>query len=274
MSYSTLMAHLELDRPCETPLRIANELARTVESKRIVGIAAAAVEPPLYFTIGPAAEDLLRKDRERLNSQLATREAEFRRLLPHVDVEWRGAVVARPVDFVARNARAADLILTSRCAGRSDSRGGIDSGELVLLAGRPVLVVPPEVEWLRFNTMLIAWKDTREARRAVNDALPLLHQARQVLIVESVEPGPDEMDAKMRVQDVAHWLVRRGISASAIATRTLTDAAEHISMLAREEGANIIVAGAYGHTRFNEWVFGGVTRSLLMQKDCSVLFSH
>ena len=56
-------------------------------------------------------------------------------------------------------------------------------------AGRPVLVVPSAAEFLRLNSVVIAWKDTREARRAVNDALPLLHKAREVIVVELLDEG-------------------------------------------------------------------------------------
>ena len=62
-------------------------------------------------------------------------------------------------------------------------------------AGRPVLIVPPGAEFLRLNSVVIAWKDTREARRAVNDALPLLHKAREVIVVELLEAGANIVGA-------------------------------------------------------------------------------
>jgi nucleotide-binding universal stress UspA family protein len=120
----------------------------------------------------------------------------------------------------------------------------------------------------------VAWKDTREARRAVNDALPLLHKARHVIVVEFIETEDHQATIRSSVDDMANWLVRRGISASAIATKALIGMTDRLFMLAEDEGANVIIAGAYGHTRLNEWIFGGVTRSLLMQKQCCVLLSH
>ena len=91
---------------------------------------------------------------------------------------------------------------------------------------------------------MIAWKDTREARRAVNDALPLLHKAREVIVVELLDEGADKTAAKARVDDVAHWLVRREISASAITTKALVGVTDQLIVLAQDEGAGIIVAGA------------------------------
>jgi nucleotide-binding universal stress UspA family protein len=273
MTYSTLMVHLDLDRPNDTRLQIAGDLAERFDA-RLIGIAAADIQP-LYYMEGAAAQDLLEQDRARLKSQIADCEAQFRRLLKGRagKIEWRSAL-DWPIDFVTRNARAADLIITGAQSGRTDSTRQINSGELVLRAGRPVLAVPQQVEWLKLNNMVVAWKDTREARRAVSDALPLLHKAREVVVVELLEPGADQVAAKARVDDVAGWLVRRGIAASSIATKALIGVSDRLAILAQDEGAGIIVAGAYGHTRFQEWVFGGVTRDLLGQQKCCALLSH
>ena len=273
MSYSTLMVHLDIDRSNDARLQIAGELAERFDA-RIIGIAAADTQP-LYYMEGAVAQDVLEQDRARLKSQIADCEAQFRRVLKaRADkLEWRSAL-DWPNDFVARNARAADLIITGGGTGSADTSRQINSGDLVLRAGRPVLVVPPQADWLKLKSVVVAWKDTREARRAVNDALPLLHKAQQVIVVELLETGADQAAAKARVDDVAHWLVRRGISASAIATKALIGVTGRLDILAQDEGAGIIVAGAYGHSRFQEWVFGGGTRDLLTQQKCCALLSH
>ncbi len=274
MSYSTLMVHLDIDRSNKARLQIAGELAERFDA-RLIGIAAADIQPPLYFMEGEAAQDQLEKDRARLKSQIVDCEAEFRGALKGLAdrIEWRTAI-EWPTDFVARNARAADLVIIGNEARRADVTRHVDAGGLVMRAGRPVLLVPSEVEWLKLKTIVVAWKDTREARRAVSDALPLLHMAREVVIVELLEAGADQAAAKTRVDDVAQWLVRRKINASSIATKTLINMAGQLTLLAQDEGASIIVAGAYGHTRFQEWIFGGVTRDLLTQQKCCALLSH
>ena len=273
MSYSTLMVHLDLDRSNDVRLQIAGQLAERFDS-RLIGIAAADTQP-LYYMDGAAAQDMLEKDRARLKSQIDDCEAQFRRVLKARadNIEWRGAL-DWPTDFVVRNARAADLIITGGQSGHADSTRQINSGDFVLRAGRPVLVVPSETEWLKLDSVVVAWKDTREARRAINDALPLLHKAKEVIVVELLEAGADQKAAKARVDDVAHWLVRREISASSIATKALVGVTDRLTILAQDEGAGVIVAGAYGHARFREWVFGGVTRDLLTQKKCCALLSH
>src|SRR6187551_3958734 len=88
------------------------------------------------------------------------------------------------------------VIITGSQTVRPDTTRQINAGDLVLRAGRPVLIVPPGAEFLRLNSVVIAWKDTREARRAVNDALPLLHKAREVIVVELLDEGADKTAAK------------------------------------------------------------------------------
>jgi nucleotide-binding universal stress UspA family protein len=273
MSYSTLMVHLDLDRSNDARLHIAGEIAERFDA-RLIGVAAADIQP-LYFMDGGAAQKFLEDERDRLKSQIANCEAQFRQYFKARanNIEWRGASEF-PAEFVARNARAADLIIVGGETERPDTTCQIDAGDLALRAGRPVLVVPPETEFLKLHNVVVAWKDTREARRAVADALPLLHKAREVLVVELLEPGEDQAAAKSRVDDVAHWLVRRGISATSIATKALVGVADRLTLLAQDEGAGLIVAGAYGHPRLREWAFGGVTRSLLHQQRCCTLLSH
>jgi hypothetical protein len=96
--------------------------------------------------------------------------------------------MTRPT-VVAREARAADIVITgvNRDGILLDSLRQLDPSDLVMEAGRPIFVVPPEAEYLKLNSVLVAWKDTREARRAVADALPLLHKAKDVNVVEVVE---------------------------------------------------------------------------------------
>jgi len=273
MSYSTIMVQLDLDQPNEARLQVAAELATRFDS-RLIGIAAGDIQP-LYYAEGMAAEEFLEKDRAAIKSQIATIEQDFRRRFKghSAPVEWRSAL-QRPTDFVAQEARAADLIIAGAHRGGIDRLRQVDAGELVLRAGRPLLVVPPQAIQLSLKTMIVAWKDTREARRAVNDALPLMHKAQAVVVVELVENKSERSAAKSRVDDVASWLVRRGIATASIATKELIGVPSQLDIIAQDEGADVIVAGAYGHTRFTEWVFGGVTHELLKLGKRCVLLSH
>ncbi len=273
MSYSTLMVHLDIDARNDKRLQVAGDLAERFDA-RVIGAAAADIQP-LYFVDSAAGQDLLDKDRDLLRARIAACEQQFREAFRGRSgrIEWRSAM-DRPTDFLTREARAADLIIAGAMPGGGDLLRRVDPAELVLRAGRPVLVVPSELEWLRVNSVVVAWKDTREARRAICDALPLLHQAKQVIVIELLEPGDDQVAARARIDDVSAWLVRRGINAASVACKALIGVPDQLAVMARDEGANLIVAGAYGHTRFSEWVFGGVTRTLLRQQTCCMLLSH
>jgi nucleotide-binding universal stress UspA family protein len=273
LSYSTIMVQLDLDDPNGARLAVGSHIAQRFAS-RMIGVAAGDIQP-LYFMEGAAAESFLERDRAALRAQMAALEKDFRNSLKghSKPVEWRSAM-ARPGDFVAREARAADLLIAGSHREPVDSLRQVDAGELALRAGRPVLVVPPEVAQISLKNVVVAWKDTREARRAVNDALPLLHAAEAVVVVEIVENQSERAAAKSRVEDVAAWLTRRDIAAASIATRELIGVPGQLDIIAQDEGADIIVAGAYGHSRFSEWVFGGVTRDLLRLRRRCALLSH
>jgi nucleotide-binding universal stress UspA family protein len=149
----------------------------------------------------------------------------------------------------------------------------LELATLVLKAGRPVLLLsasglamPPKI--------LLAWKDTREARRAVRDALPLLRRASKVHVVEIVEGNWSQSAAEKHLRDVVAWLATHQVDATSAAHSSTGKITEEIDALARELGADLVVAGGYGHTRLGEWVFGGMTHHLIAECERSVLLSH
>jgi nucleotide-binding universal stress UspA family protein len=273
MSYSSLLVHLDTDVSNAARLRVVGELAERFDS-RVIGASAGIIQP-MYFLDGAAAQDLLEKDQARLAAAFAQCEKELRTALTvrKAKVEWRSGFEG-PTSFLAREGRAADLLIVGSNPAATDPLQQVNPGELAMSAGRPVLVLPEGLDRLNYQCIVVAWKDSREARRAVADALPLLHHAAHVLVVEMVDDQETRPGALSRVTDVAAWLVRRGISASAVATKVAVAVADEVGRVAREEGANVVVAGAYGRTRLHEWVFGGVTRSLLQQKELALLLSH
>ena len=143
-------------------------------------------------------------------------------------------------------------------------------------AGRPLLVVPDRANWLDLRNVLVAWKDTPQARRAVADALPMLRKARDVTIVEIPEQDDDRSAVMAGVTDVAAWLGRHGVTATARVSEAHGGEAPAVQLekVAGDVGAGLIVAGAYGHSRFRELILGGVTQYLVTQTTRSVLLSH
>jgi nucleotide-binding universal stress UspA family protein len=152
-----------------------------------------------------------------------------------------------------------------------DATRQVDHQDLVMRAGRPVLIVPPPAAGTRFERVLVGWKETAEARRAIVDALPFLTRAAHVTIAE-IAPKEELAEVRTRLADVVGWLGHHGIEARAIAVAAAGAHAQGLAAIADEQKADLIVVGAYGHSRSREWVLGGVTSDLLLRADrCSLL---
>ncbi|OAF11356.1 universal stress protein [Bradyrhizobium neotropicale] len=277
MTYATVMVSLALDQPNDARLQVAGEIAERFEAA-IVGVAAAQFLPPLYFTDGAAAQGVIDQGRASVERRLTKLEAQFRAAVRNRGghVEWRSAMDF-PARFVLAQARCADIIVSGgQSPAFSDAFSLASPRDLVLQAGRPLLVVPDKVDWLDLRSVLVAWKDTPEARRAVADALPMLRKARDVAVVEIPEGDDDRSAAMARVTDVTAWLARHGVTATARVCEATGNqsAADQLGIVAGDVGAGLIVAGAYGHSRFSELILGGVTEYLVTQSARCVLLSH
>ena len=220
--------------------------------------------------------ELERPDRvDRIMGELEKLAERFRSLVHHKveTVEWR-ASFHFPREVIPAEARAADLVIIGPRTVAEDAYHAFDAGEVLLKAGRPVLVVPDGVTSNAGERILIAWKDTREARHAVQDALPYLTAAKDITLVQIAEEV-EERAAVAQLDDVERYLVRHRIEVRAkLVLHPTGSIADQLRNVAKNEGADLIVAGAYGHTRLGEWIFGGVTRGLLNTGDVCRLFSN
>ncbi len=268
MTYSTLMVRLELGRSNTTLLQVAVDFARRFDSE-VIGIA--GCQPmQTYYAEGYRA-DVIGQEQKGIDDEIKAAEAEFRAAVSSQvkHIGWRCSSTYDPViEFLAHEARAADLVLTG--VARSDA---FDTGDLVLRVGRPVLIVPQAARELRLEQVLVGWKDTRESRRAISDALPLLKQAAHVTL-GTIAQEKDLGIAREHLADVGRWLARHGVAAEQVASPAVDGDADTLWVLAHDLGADLIVAGAYGHSRVREWVLGGVTTNLLASKDRYSLVSH
>ena len=273
MSYATIMVFVEADDTPRERVRIAADLARKF-SATLIGISARAIRPPITGD-GIAATVLPDASIPDIEAKLIEK-AKWFHLVAGADrpkLLWR-PFVDFPLDALAREARSADLAVIGPMRVPGDAYGWLDPGEAILRLGRPALFVPGNVSTLRAEHVVIAWKDVREARRAVQDALPLLHEAARVTVAEICEPG-DEERAQARLDDVAAYLARHRINGGLrVIMHREGSGASQLIKLAEEEGADLLVTGAYGHSRLGEWVFGGVTRDLLASSPICCLMSH
>ncbi len=274
MSYATLLVQLDLDQTNDARLKIAGDLAERFHAG-VIGVAACAQTIPLYFTDEFVADELVEQDRTDIEQRLRSAEEKFRASLAGraTHIEWRSALT-QPTDFVVEQSRAADLIIIG---GRGpdeslDPLRQLIPSDLVTFAGRPVLIVPPDAAPLAAKRILIAWKNTREARRAIFDALPFLSKCEKAIVAEIDESS--DPAARARVDDVVAWLGRHGVKASGIVQNAVERTADELNAIARQEDADLIIAGAYGHSRFREWVLGGVTRDLITRTPRCALLAH
>ena len=189
-----------------------------------------------------------------------------------LDTEWRGAV-GNPTRLLIGSARVADLIVTASPEGASSGNvhRSTDLGNLILQAGRPVLVAATNQENFRINKVLVGWKDTREARRAVLDAMPFLQLAQEVRVLTIDDRPTDE--TWNALDDVVAFLDVHGVEAKAEVFPEKSNGGT-IADVAGAMNADLVISGAYGHSRFREWVFGGATRSLLEADRLNRLMSN
>ncbi|MGT2467629.1 hypothetical protein ACVOMV_26330 (plasmid) [Mesorhizobium atlanticum] len=171
MSYKSIVANLAIDVAPAAMVTLGAELAERFGA-HLIGLAAADVPPLVATGHGMVYEgEIMQIQRTEIEKRLAELRAEFERLVPaSISSEWEQEVCS-PTRFLSVSARAADLIVTGGEEGENVYRA-VDIGSLALGTGRPVLVTANNIEHVLAKTVLVAWKDTREARRAIADALP------------------------------------------------------------------------------------------------------
>lgn len=273
---TTLMVRLEPGRTNAKLLQVAADLAGRLDAD-VMGVA--AVQPiQVAYGGGYVSGDAIGRNDEELRKEINDAETEFRAAFRlHGGIfEWRSALTFSPLaDYLADQARCADLLITGadRDGSLFDTSHHVDMGRLVMQLGRPALIIPAATEKVSLERMLIGWKDTRESRRAALDALPLLKKAAHVFVCE-IASQEEIAAAHDRRADVVSWLRRDGIVAEPVARVKTADDAAELDALARDYAADVIVAGAYGHSRLREWVLGGVTKDLLLRGDRCAFVSH
>ena len=277
MAIATIMVCLALDQSNQARLEIAGELAERFGAD-LVGIAAAQFAPPLYFMDGEQAQSVIEQGEATIRKRLKELEEQFRQATRSrtAFVDWRAALDF-PARFILKQSRCADIVVTGgHSPAFSDAFASASPKDLVMQTGRPLLVVPDGCDWLDLRSVLVAWKDTAEARRAIVDSLPLLRLAKDVTVAEIPEEGDGRAALQSQIGDVVAWLARHGIVATERVGERKREggATATLDEIAGDVGAGLIVAGAYGHSRFRELILGGMTQHLMTQSVRCVLLSH
>lgn len=275
MTYKTILAYVDVDAGiASTPALTA---AAAVAGRFRAHVTALHVEPDIYIPIGPTFPAQMIEWQERSAEE---RTAAARKVVEAVErsagtpIEWR-TERGDPGVVAATHALYADLIVTSMHTGnpkRADINLVFES--VLLSTGRPVLAIPTAPNSAAIGKrVLIAWKASRGAARAVQEALPFLAKAEAVQVFELHDEA--ERPTRAYGADIALHLSRHGIAVE-VGHGPAADGEVGKAVLerARAFGADLIVAGAYGHTRMREYVLGGTTVHLLRNAQVPVLMAH
>lgn len=207
----------------------------------------------------------------------AWRERLSRESIPS-EVRVSESLFVEPPATAALHARYSDMsVMTSATDDADDARIIQDFFTALLLeSGRPVLVVPPQFKSDRpAKHAVVAWRPTRESARALHDAMPLLHAAKSIDVLEIDPESGDQGEGPQPGADIATHLARHGLKVRVVVhQRSDVTTASALIRHVQQSGAELLVAGGYGHSRLRQWALGGVTRELLGHTPVPVLFSH
>lgn len=274
MTFTSILTHVEPGEAGTERLSCAIELANRFGAL-LIGVGAQTLAPGTFTDpYGMTTVEWQAQVLEQARASLDAAGAKFETQASGCMHDWRASFDS-PLRALCREARRADLIIAGGTPLHPTTPAAeLDVGQLVLHAGRPVMIAPPTPCELQPERILVAWKDTREARCAVTDALPFLVKAEAVLVVNVCDLD-DAGPAQAATDDVVAFLARHGVKAgSTVIPGKDDEACAKIQDEAQAMRAGLIVAGGYGRSRLREWVFGGVTLNLLRHPERYVFMSH
>jgi len=279
MDYATIMVHLDASKQLHQRLHLAVQLALAYRAK-LVGLLALGRPDPRTI------RDLVDDDRylascnawHRRVSEAAHRTFEGATGVAPIRTEWR-APEWGTAHTVQVDAHLADLVVLGQPEpSRELSLLDDHFVEAVILhCGRPVLIVPYAGWFPSIGTrVLVAWNGSREAARAIRDALPILSRADSVDIIQYLQPDVADDPWRSPAQHAVSWLAEHGVRANLeeVMLEAGDDPGQLLLSRAADKNSDLIVMGAYGHARVRELVLGGVTRTLLQSMTVPVLMSH
>lgn len=283
MGYKDVLVVLDADPRTEDRIVLAARLAERFGA-HLVGLHVAAVsEPPgrldYFNSDAPLFGPVYRETEEQIRAQAEETRLLFEDIIGRhsLSSEWRAAP-GWPSEVAAVHGRYADLIILGQI-NPDDARSPLvrpRPEEVALLAGRPILVVPYTGNFSNVGgNALVAWDASREATRAVNDAMPLLAGASSVTVIAVDPKQSQDGHGEIPGADIALHLARHGVSAQVeCAVSDGIGIGNTLLSRASDLGADLLVMGAYGHSRVHELLLGGATRTVLASMTLPVLMAH
>ena len=278
MTYRSLLVFLDQNPLCAARTQVAMRLAKVLDC-HLVGLAPTGLvelpaTPEMAIGLATLVTDALRDQAGQ-----ATRR--FRDECHAAGIKSFEAVVeeADKAPSIVRHAHCSDLTVLSQAdptaPGHRRAQNLVE--QVVLYSARPTLILPYAGRFDSIGThVMVAWDDSREAARALGDALPLLRLARRVQVLSWNEAGArEDKTLRPRLDALQRWLMWQGVSAD-VHVEPTGDIGIANAMLSRaaDLSTDLIVMGAYGHARWTERMLGGATRGLLTSMTVPVLMSH
>ena len=274
MAYKTILVSLNDVPRVDAMIDAAAQIAKTYDS-HLIGcyvIPAVTIYPEVY-----AVDDTRQ---QYFKTNIAVVKERFEAILRRDGLkgEWRtvNTVYSEIAPSLMEHGRAADLIVVSQIA--EDQMANIEPGlveRAVMESGRPVLIIPRKGTLGEIKSVVVGFNATREATRALFDGLPFLRGAKDVRVVW-VDPYKERSVAgEVPGAEAAEALARHGVKATAEGLAAGgANAGEALLQHVNDLGAELLIMGAYAHSRMREYIFGGATQHVLAHAKVPVLMSH
>jgi nucleotide-binding universal stress UspA family protein len=271
-----IVVHLTGSPEDAVRLSFAATVARSLEA-RVTGLQVHAL-PDVIAITDPSGSAFLRtlldESSKAADKVTATLQPRLEKLGLSSELRRLDVLPGRIGEALAAEARTADLFIGTRPYGDPARQQYIE--ETVLFSsGRGCVFVPPQAKLSgKIEAVFVAWNNTREAARAVAEALPLLQQAKLVVVGLVEERGASERFGDQPGADIGRYLSRHNVLGEIRMVNGWSDAGSAILNEAKALQADLIVMGGYGHSRFREWALGGATRHVLLNSEVPVLMAH
>lgn len=275
MNYKTILVHADCGKRTAVCIEVAIRMAMQHEAHLVALYTQEPFVIPAYLM--QAGQEIGKAQKKFAAEEMTMTKAVYSNQASSMgfkNTEWR-YTLGFPVDAVAMQARYADLVVVGQTDSSDKSNVTKDfTAQLVLAAGRPVLILPYAGSFLNIgNRILVAWNASREATRAITDALPLLKRADSVNLIAL--SAKHDAQGHIPVDEIVLYLARHGVHVEVSKNHvTDIDAGNAILSCAADLGSDLLVMGGYGRSRLREWVLGGATRTILESMTVPVLMSH
>ena len=272
MTYKSILVQVNDDAACRPRLRAATELGTRFDAHIIGLYVRRGLRIPTTSEIrdGSGLLEAQTAEVQRLERKAHAIFSETLALYPGPGYEWRvdDGIAA---EVFRRHSAYIDLLVVS--LDKEQPKSYLISEEVLIGTPRPVLLLPKnDSDQPVGHRVVAAWRNSREAARAINDALPFFQRASAVEVIACVPPSSDTPHT---TEHISVHLARHGITAR---TSSITCPKSHVGAAlldkAHDLRSDLLVMGAYGHSRLRETVWGGTTDYILSHLDCPVFMSH